>query len=128
MFSDQDPVQAGSLVRQTVDWISLTLGANGSSLPAEIDISRLTAPPAFAGDLVELVRKVLDNSHEGRYLPLAMERLQFGADADDELPRFRAAAQIVVILAGGQHRRDTLNCRSGQDLGCRDPSGCSSNL
>ncbi len=98
-FGDQDPAQAGSLVQQTVTWISRALAASGGSLPAEIDIGRLTAPPPFAADLIELVRKVLDNSHEARYLPLAMERLQFGAEADDLLPRFRAAAQFADTLA-----------------------------
>jgi hypothetical protein len=46
---------------------------------------------------------VLDHSYEARYLPLALERLQFGIEADDKPPRSRAAAQFADSL--GTHVR-----------------------
>lgn len=98
-FGDQEPTQAAALVEQTAKWIERALSAKGATLPAEIDVSRLTASPSYAPDLVELVRKVLEHSYEARYLPLALERLQFGVEADDKLPRFRAAAQVADSLA-----------------------------
>lgn len=98
-FGDQDASTADALVRQTISWVGQALTAKGGRLPAEIDPSRLSAPPGYSTEFVELVRKVTEHSHEARYLPLATERLQFGADADDKLPRFRAAAQFADTLA-----------------------------
>ena len=68
-------------------------------MPSGIDPDRLQSTPKYTAELVSLVRRLSEESHEARYLPLAVERMQFGGPRDDELKRFRAAASAGERLA-----------------------------
>lgn len=98
-FGDQDPAQAMNLTHGTVEWIREMLRAKEIVLPGDIDAARLHTAPTYAPELVTLVRRLLDQSQEARYLPLAVERMQFGQDGDDKLVRLRAAAGSAESLA-----------------------------
>jgi hypothetical protein len=98
-FGDQDAAQAKDLTEATVRWVRELLQVKGITMPPEVDPARLHSPPSYTSEVVTLVRRLLDQSHEARYLPLAVERLQFGLEADDRLPRFRAAASAADSLA-----------------------------
>jgi hypothetical protein len=98
-FGDQDPAQAISLTQGTVTWMRELLRAKGIVVPNDIDPARLHTPPTYAPELVILVRRLLDQSQEARYLPLAVERMQFGLEVDDRLARLRAAAGSADSLA-----------------------------
>ena len=100
IFGDQDPTQAADLTKATVAWVRESLHAKGITMPPEIDSARLhSAPPRYTAEVVSLVRRLSVQSHEARYLPLAVERMQFGLEADDKLPRFRAAAASADTLS-----------------------------
>ena len=99
VFGDQDPTQAAELTTATVTWVREGLRAKGITMPSEIHSARLHAVPSYTTELVGLVRRLLAQSHEARYLPLAIERMQFGLEADDKLKRFRAAAVSAETLA-----------------------------
>lgn len=98
-FGDQDATQAKDLTKATVAWVRELLHVKGITMPPEIDPVRLHSPPLYTSEVVSLVRRLLDQSHEARYLPLAVERMQFGLEADDKLQRFRAAASAADTLA-----------------------------
>jgi hypothetical protein len=98
-FGDQDPGQAIDLTKATVEWVRRALTANRLKMPTEIDTTRLHTPPEFTSELVQLVRRLLDQSQEARYLPLAIERMQFGSPSDDVLLRYKAAANSADGLA-----------------------------
>jgi hypothetical protein len=98
-FGDQDPAQAMNLTQATVVWMRELLRAKEITVPGDIDAARLHTPPAYASEVVKLVRRLLDQSQEARYLPLAVERMQFGLDTDDKLVRLRAAAGSADSLA-----------------------------
>ena len=98
-FGDQDPIQAVGLTTATVMWVSKALHVKGITMPSEIDPARLHSAPPYTAEVVSLVRRLLDQSHEARCLPLAVERMQFGLKADDKLPRFLAAATSAETLA-----------------------------
>ena len=98
-FGDQDPTQSVDLTRATVAWVSEGLRIKGIAMPLEIDPARLQSAPPYTAEMVSLVRRFLDQSHEARYLPLAVERMQFGLETDDKLPRFRAVAASADTLA-----------------------------
>ena len=98
-FGDQDPTQVADLTTATVAWVSQGLHAKGITMPSEIDPARLRVAPPYTAEMVSLIHRVLAQSHEARYLPLAVERMQFGLEADDKLPRFRAAAASADTLA-----------------------------
>ncbi len=103
-FGDQDPKQATDMMEATVKWVRESLRFKGVKVPPEIDTDRLQPTPRYTAELVSLIRCLLDQSQEARYLPLAIERMQFGLEADDELPRYRAAAvsgdSLAVLLKG----------------------------
>lgn len=98
-FGDQDAAQAMDLTRATVVWVRESLQAKGIVMPPEIEPTRLHLPPLYTPEVVSLIKRILDQSNEARYLPLAVERMQFGLEADDKLPRFRAAASAADSLA-----------------------------
>src|SRR6266511_539266 len=98
-FGDQDPERAASLVGGTVAWVRKALAARDVRLPAEIDLSRLHAAPPYTREATRLVEEILSHSSEARHLVVAIEREQFGTDADDKLTRLRAAANSGASLA-----------------------------
>lgn len=98
-FGDRDPGQAIHFTKATVEWVRRALTANRLKMPTEIDTARLHTPPEFTSELVQLVRRLLDQSQEARYLPLAIERMQFGSPSDDVLLRYKAAANSAEGLA-----------------------------
>jgi len=98
-FGDQDATQATDLTTATVTWVRQALNVKGMTMPADIDPARLHVPPTYTSEVVSLIRRLLEQSHEARYLPLAAERMQFGMEADDKLTRFRAAAGFGDSLA-----------------------------
>lgn len=98
-FGDQDPEQATDLTRATVEWVRRALTANGQKMPSQIDTTRLHTPPTYTAEFVQLVRRLMDQSQEARYLPLAVERMQFGLSTDDVLVRYKAAANSAEGLA-----------------------------
>jgi hypothetical protein len=99
MFGDQDAFQATELTKATVAWVRESLQVKGIAMPSEIDPGRLNVPPPYAPEVVSLVKRLLDQSQEARYLPIAVERMQFGLEADDKLPRLRMAAGAGDTLA-----------------------------
>jgi hypothetical protein len=98
-FGDQDPTQAADFTKATVAWVREALQVKGITMPPDVDPARLQVPPAYTPEVVSLIRRLLEQSHEARYLPLAVERMQFGLDTDDKLTRFRAAAGFADTLA-----------------------------
>jgi hypothetical protein len=85
--------------KSTVEWVRRALTANRLRMPSEIDTARLHRPPEYTPDFVQLVRRLLDQSQDARYLPLAVERMQFGSESDDVLLRYKAAANSAEGLA-----------------------------
>lgn len=73
-------------------------------MPEEIDLARLQIPPTYSKEFAALTEEILGHSTEARYLVLATEREQFGAQADDKLSRLRAAAnnggRVAAYLKG----------------------------
>jgi hypothetical protein len=98
-FGDQDPGQAMDFTKATVEWVGRALTANRMKMPSEIDTARLHRPPEYTPDFVHLIRRLLDQSQDARYLPLAVERMQFGTESDDALLRYKAAANSAEGLA-----------------------------
>ncbi len=98
-FGDQDATHTAELTKATVAWVREGRHVRGIHMPPEIDPVRLYSAPPYTAEMVSLVRRLLDQSHEARYLPLAVERMQFGLESDDKLPRFRAAAISADTLA-----------------------------
>lgn len=98
-FGDQDPAQAMNLTQATVSWMRELMRARDIVMPNGIDANRLHTPPPYAQEVVTLVRRLQEQSQEARYLPLAVERMQFGLEADDKLVRMRAAAASADSLA-----------------------------
>ena len=84
-FGDQDPRRARALVQGTVDWISLALRDRGMAIPPEVDSDRLFQPPTYSEALVSLTQKLLGAPNEARYVPVAMETLQFGEQGETAL-------------------------------------------
>ena len=99
VFGDQDATQAAELTTATVAWVREGLLAKGIAMPVEIDPARLQSIPPYAPEVVSLVRRLLAQSLEARYLPLAVERMQFGIEGDNRLRKFRAAAASGEALA-----------------------------
>ena len=99
VFGDQDPTQAAELTTATVAWVREGLLAKGIAMPSEIDPARLQSIPPYTTEVVSLIRRLSVQSHEARYLPLAVERMQFGMDGDNKLRKFRAAAASAETLA-----------------------------
>jgi len=98
-FGDQGPGLAMDFTKATVEWVRRALTANGMKMPTEIDTARLHAPPEYTPEFVQLVRRLVDQSQDARYLPLAVERMQFGSQSDDVLVRYKAAANSAESLA-----------------------------
>ena len=98
-FGDQDPAQAMDFTKATVEWVRRALTANRLKMPSEIDTARLHTPPGYTPEFVQLVKRLLEQSQEAPYLPLSVERMQFGLDADDALARYKAAAHSAEGLA-----------------------------
>jgi hypothetical protein len=98
-FGDQDPDQAMDFTKATVEWVRRALTANRLKMPNEIDTARLHTPPEYTPEFAQLVRRLLDQSQDARYLTLAVERMQFGSPNDDALVRFKAAANSAEGLA-----------------------------
>lgn len=99
-FGDQDPKFATGLIQGTVQWIDKALKEGGSGLPSSIDVSRLYAAPAYGDEFAELIQRLLNQSNEARYLPIAMEMQEFGhRDIEQKIPRLRAAAAAGDSLA-----------------------------
>ena len=99
VFGDQDPTQAAELTTATVTWVREALRARGVTMPSEVQPARLHAVPFYTKELVGLVQRLSAQPHEARYLPLAIERMQFGLKTDDKLKKFRAAAVSAETLA-----------------------------
>jgi hypothetical protein len=99
-FGDQDPKLATGLIHGTVQWIDRALKESGAGLPSSIDVSRLYAPPAYGEEFVELIHRLLSQSNEARYLPIAMEVQEFGhRGIEQKISRLRAAAAAGESLA-----------------------------
>ena len=96
-FGDQDPTQSADLTRATVAWVSEGLRTKGIAMPLEIDPARLQSAPPYTAEMVSLVRRFLDQSHEARYLPLAVERMQFGLETDDKLGVYRSFCNLRKV-------------------------------
>ena len=91
-FGDQDPRRARGLVQGTVDWMSRALRDRGMVIPPEIDSDRLFQPPIYSEALVSLTQKLLSAPNEARYVPVAMDTLQFGEEGETALfPRLNSA-------------------------------------
>jgi hypothetical protein len=103
-FGDQQPEQAAGIISISIEWVKRSLAARGMTLPEEIDLSRVQAPPAYAREFAALIEEILAHSTEARHLVLATEREQFGTQLDEKLTRFRAAAnsgsRIAAYLKG----------------------------
>jgi hypothetical protein len=92
-FGDHDAGYASGLIRGTVDWVNRALRERGSSLPPSVDVSRLYAAPGYAEDFVQLIDRLIQQSNDARYLPVAMEVREFGhGDIEQKFARLRAAA------------------------------------
>src|SRR5262249_36285705 len=99
-FGDQDPKFATSLIHGTVQWIEKALKEEGITLPQSTDINRLYAAPTYGDEFAELAQRLLNQSNEARYLPIAMEVQEFGhRDIEAKIPRLRAAAAAGDSLA-----------------------------
>jgi hypothetical protein len=99
-YGDQDPERTSGLINGTVLWIKQGLEKKGIPIPPEIDVGRLYEPPQYATDLLELINRLLQQSHEARYLPIAMETMQFGIpEVVGKFPRLKAAASAGDSLA-----------------------------
>lgn len=100
IFGDQDPALATGLIQRTVDWIDRALRDKGAELPPSVDVSRLAAPPSYGEEFVQLIHRLIVQSNDARYLPVAMEVSEFGHDEiEQKLPRLRAAAAAADGLA-----------------------------
>jgi len=103
-FGDQQPEQAAGLISMSIEWMKRSLSNRGITLPEEVDLARVQTPPTYSKEFAALTEEILDHSTEARYLVLATEREQFGAQADDKLSRFRAAAnnggRVAAYLKG----------------------------
>ena len=100
VYGDQDPERTSGLIDGTVVWIKQGLEKKGIPMPPEIDVGRLYEPPQYAPDLLELINRLLQQSHEARYLPIAMEATQFSApELVGRFPRLKAAAMVGDSLA-----------------------------
>ena len=115
VFGDQDPNHAAELTMATLAWVREGLRVQGISMPSGIDPTRLQSAPTYTTEVVTLVRRLAEESHQARYLPLAVERMQFGARRDDQLKRFRAAASAGERLAA------TLKAFVGRSFKVRGP-------
>ena len=100
IYGDQDPERTSGLIDGTVVWIKQGLEKKGIAMPPEIDVGRLYEPPQYTADLLELINKLLQQSHEARYLPIAMEAMQFSTpELVGKFPRLKAAAMAGDNLA-----------------------------
>ena len=100
IYGDQDPERTSDLMNATVGWIKQGLERKGISMPSEIDIGRLYESPQYAADLLALINRILQQSHEARYLPIAMETSQFSTpEVVSKFPRLKAAATAGDSLA-----------------------------
>ena len=100
IYGDQDPERTSGLIDGTVNWIKQGLDKKGIPMPPEIDVGRLYEPPPYAADLLQLIDRLLQQSHEARYLPVAMEAMQFGnPELVGRFPRLKAAAAAGDNLA-----------------------------
>jgi len=91
-FGDQDPSYASSLIQSTIEWVNRTLNQRGIPLPAEIEVGRLYEPPPYAEEFVQLILNLFQKSNEARYIPIAMEAIQFGdPSTESHFPRLKAA-------------------------------------
>jgi len=99
-YGDHDPQYVSGLIDGTVDLVKRALQKGGVALPQEVDIKRLYEPPRYAAELLELVNRLLERSNESRYLPIAMETLQFGLPGVvGKVPRLKAASTAGEALA-----------------------------
>lgn len=99
-FGDQDPRRVADIVGSTVEWVRRALATKGGTLPPEIDVSRLYAPPSYCDEFAELILRLLDKPDEAIYLPVALEVTLF--DDRERLggfPRLQAAASAGDGLA-----------------------------
>ncbi len=105
VFGDQDAERSRVIVQNTVQWMSRALNERQVAVPTEINTNRLFKPPTYSEALVELIRILLRNPHESKYLPIAMDTEQFGDE--DELSNFprlrlaRNAGRGLVELTKG---------------------------
>ncbi len=99
-FGDQDPDRAAQLIRSTLQWVQRGLVQADAKLPSSVNEERLFAHPQYAANFVELVKRLLRDNNDARYLPLAMDTIQFGNNAQlSSLPRLRGAAGAGDALA-----------------------------
>lgn len=99
-YGDQDPERTSGLIDSTVVWIKRGLEKKGIPMPPGIDVGRLYEPPQYGPDLLELINRLLQQSYEARYLPIAMEATQFSTpQVVGKFPRLKAAAMAGDGLA-----------------------------
>lgn len=98
-FGDQDPEQAAGIISMTIEWLKRALAMKGVALPAEVDLARVQAPPAYAKEFAALTEEILAHSTEARHMVLSTEREQFGTQGDEKLHRLRAAANSGCRVA-----------------------------
>ena len=105
IYGDQDPEHTADLIDSIVVWIKQRLEKKGITMPPEIDVGRLFEPPQYATDLLELINRLLQQSHEARYLPISMEAMQFSTpELVSRFPRLKDAAiagdSLAAIVKG----------------------------
>jgi hypothetical protein len=99
-FGDQDRSHVIELLRGTADWVKKSLVDRGISWPPELDIGRLYGAPSYAEEFIELIEKLLRDSHNARCLVVAMETSQFGNPSDiSKFPLLQSAASSGDKLA-----------------------------
>lgn len=92
-FGDQDPRRVVDIVGTTVEWVRRALAAKGSTMPPEIDVSRLYASPPYSAEFAELVSRLLEKPDEAIRLPVALEVALFdNRERLGRFPRLQAAA------------------------------------
>lgn len=100
IFGDQDAIRARGLVDNTARWISHALKDRNIAMPIEVDLDRLFQPPKYADSLTSLIQMLLMSPIEARYLPLAIDTMQFGSEGETEqLIRLRAAYRAALDIA-----------------------------
>ena len=104
-FGDQDSIRARKLIQTSIDWMSQALKDRNMSVPPEVNAHRLFQPPPYSDGLVALIQKLLAAPNEARYLPVAMDTIQFGMEKDiTAFPRLqnamRFAKDLVALVRG----------------------------
>lgn len=99
VFGDHDAAHSRTLVEGGLKLASSALEAQGAKAP-HLDPARLMTPPEWKDGFTALILRLLDNSNEARYLPIAMETLQFdNSDSTKKLQRLASAVRAGGDLA-----------------------------